>query len=172
MLGTSLQAITLQTVLAADGETIGLSSGNPCFHASCPTATECAETPAELLSLMRLQRLTNPPRLSRMQGKALTATVRGIHAEFAAAAEALQKAAYDPLDMSVAQFDVDHAHFCNVTAELERRLSAIITQVQVPCCCESLCVTARLPLILLDPSWPGKGTSCSQRTEIGGMSMP
>ena len=66
------------------------------------------------------------------KGKALTATVRGIHAEFAAAAEALQKAAYDPLDMSVAQFDVDHARFCEVTAELERRLSAIITQVQSP----------------------------------------
>ena len=66
---------------------------------------------------------------SAVQGKALTATVRGIHAEFAAAAEALQKAAYDPLDMSVAQFDDDHTHFCEVTAELERRLSAIITQV-------------------------------------------
>ena len=64
-----------------------------------------------------------------MQGKALTATVRSIHVEFAAALDVLQKVSYDPLDLTVPAFEADYARFCTVTAELERRLSAIITQV-------------------------------------------
>ena len=69
-----------------------------------------------------------------MQGKALTATVRGIHVEFAAALDTLQKVAYDPLDMTVTTFEGDYARFCSVSAELERRLSAVITQVS-SCSC-------------------------------------
>lgn len=52
--------------------------------------------------------------------------------EFAAALDTLQKVAYDPLDMTVTTFEADYARFCSVSAELERRLSAVITQVSVP----------------------------------------
>ena len=68
-----------------------------------------------------------------MQGKALTATVRTIHVEFAAALDTLQRVTYDPLDMSTSAFEGDYATFCTVTAELERRLSAIIAQVRLHC---------------------------------------
>lgn len=65
----------------------------------------------------------------QLQGKALTATARGIHAEFAAAADALSKVQYDPLDLKATQFDADYRAFGKTVSELERRTSAIISQV-------------------------------------------
>ena len=65
-----------------------------------------------------------------LQGKALTASSRGIHSEFAAAAEVLFKLQYDPLDVKATQFDADYRHFCKTVMELERRTSAIISQVR------------------------------------------
>ena len=67
-----------------------------------------------------------------MQGKALTASARGIHAEFAAAADALSKLQYDPLDIQAVQFDADYLAFGKTVSELERRTSAIISQVRGP----------------------------------------
>lgn len=64
-----------------------------------------------------------------LQGKALTASSRGIYNEFAAAAEALSKIQYDPLDVKATQFEPDYQTFCKTVAELERRTSAIISQV-------------------------------------------
>ena len=66
------------------------------------------------------------------QGKALTATARGIHLEFAAAADALSKLQYDPLDVNATQFDADYRAFGKTVSELERRTSAIISQVALP----------------------------------------
>lgn len=66
---------------------------------------------------------------AKPQGKILTATARGVFSEFNAALDTLGKMQYDPLDTKAAQFDTDLRAFRKSVSELERRTSAIITQV-------------------------------------------
>jgi hypothetical protein len=64
------------------------------------------------------------------QGKALTQKLRMIHAEAAAAHAAVQALAYDPLDTAETAFVGDYAAWGARMQELERRLAAVVSQVQ------------------------------------------
>ncbi len=65
-----------------------------------------------------------------MQGKALTTSVRAIHASFMAAAEKVKALPYDTMDLEVKQFDADFSAFQETVGGLDRRLAAIIIQVR------------------------------------------
>ena len=66
---------------------------------------------------------------SALQGKALTAAVRQVHADFAAAFAALQKVDYDVTDGTEARWVADHGRFQVALRDLERRLSHVVVVV-------------------------------------------
>lgn len=63
------------------------------------------------------------------QGKAMTANLRVIHGEAAAAFARIQALTYNPLDTAESAFVADYAAFRTTMQELERRLAAVISQV-------------------------------------------
>ena len=66
-----------------------------------------------------------------MQGKALTAGVRQVHADSAAAFAVVQKVEYDPTDCSEARWAGDHGRFQTALRDLERRLSHLVVMVRL-----------------------------------------
>ena len=70
----------------------------------------------------------------RPQGKALTAGVRQVHVDFAAAFAALQKVDYDPTDHAEARWADDHGRFQSALRDLERRLSHLVVVVRLLFC--------------------------------------
>ena len=69
--------------------------------------------------------------LHLLQGKALTATCRTMHAEFSASAERQSKAEYDVWDLDNQACAADVAAFKAQTREMDKRLAAIILQVSL-----------------------------------------
>ena len=65
------------------------------------------------------------------QGKALTGTLRAMHAESVAALAKMQALPYDPLDTSGTAFTADYAAYQVVTLSIERRLATVLKQVYV-----------------------------------------
>ena len=68
------------------------------------------------------------------QGKALTGTLRAMHAEAVAALAKMQALPYDPLDASETAFTADYAAYQAVTLSIERRLATILKQVYFWAC--------------------------------------
>ncbi len=66
----------------------------------------------------------------RAQGRALTTSVRGIHAAFAAAYARVQAAAGDPLDLPASAYAAEAAAFNAAILDLERRLAAVLCQAR------------------------------------------
>ena len=64
------------------------------------------------------------------QGKALTAGVRQVHADFAVAFAELQKVEYDPTDCTETRWAGDHGRFQAALRDLERRLSHLVVVVR------------------------------------------
>lgn len=64
------------------------------------------------------------------KGKALTASVKIVHASFVAASEKAKVLPYDVLDLENGQFDEDFAIFHETVSNLDRNLAAIIVQVR------------------------------------------
>ena len=62
------------------------------------------------------------------KGKALSANVRQIHADFVEALEKLHQVEYDVMDVESKKFDDDFYEFRSVIKELERRLGSVIIQ--------------------------------------------
>lgn len=63
------------------------------------------------------------------KGKLLTSTVKQVHADFMAAAEAFLQVQYDVLNVDAQEFHSDFFKFRSTIKELERRLGAVILQV-------------------------------------------
>jgi hypothetical protein len=70
----------------------------------------------------------------RAQGRALTTSVRGIHAAFAAAYARVQAAAGDPLDLPASAYAAEAAAFNAAILDLERRLAAVLCQARRRAC--------------------------------------
>ena len=67
-----------------------------------------------------------------LQGKALTAGVRLVHADFTVAFGALQKVEYDPTDCQDPRWVADHGRFQTALRDFERRLSHLVVVVRSP----------------------------------------
>lgn len=65
------------------------------------------------------------------KGKLLTTNVKQIHADFMRAAEAFQGVQYDVLNVDAQEFHMDYYKFRSTIKELERRLGAVVLQVQI-----------------------------------------
>ena len=76
------------------------------------------------------QRLLSRACPTILQGKLLNAICKAVHSEFVAAAEKLSAVEYDVLDLSVPSYPADAAGFKFLLQELDRRLAAVIMQVQ------------------------------------------
>ena len=59
----------------------------------------------------------------------MTAGVRQVHADFAAAFAAVQKVEYDPTDCAESRWAGDHGRFQTALRDLERRLSHLVVVV-------------------------------------------
>ena len=64
-----------------------------------------------------------------LQGKAMTGTLRAMHAESMAAFAKMQALVYDPLDLSQQAFVADYAAFQIAINGIERRLAGILRMV-------------------------------------------
>lgn len=90
-----------------------------------------------------------------IQGKALTGTLRAMHAESVAALAKIQALPYDPLTVSETAFTADYAAYQAVTLSIERRLATILKQV----CFWACTLTAMRHVFLSTHHVPGLASS-------------
>eukprot|EP00884_Botryococcus_braunii_P022565 jgi/Botrbrau1/8993/Bobra.0148s0096.1 len=91
------------------------------FSKRCTALLDFCQT---CLQFSRLERIE----IGGTRGKALTASVRLLHANFTAAAEKVKALPYDVLDVESPQFELDVAGFQETVAGLDRSLAAVIVQ--------------------------------------------